>query len=608
MRINIGTLMFNMDIEDEGGTPSWGTDLGQSKINNYKFDYDDIDNVIKSLAYCSVPLDNVDIVLGKGGSRQEDYEKVLAGLFSKVQVNKMPVPDAKFVFLIIKQMNSKSGKHIGRKTLKYSKNMTYNSKAINEDCIEKIRNTLGLSDKSAWFVRSLDFIEQDTLNFNVEICDKTNPMLFANTQERKEYVENLEKKNRNENFLVAKNIIYYGIPGCGKSFCLKQKYGKDDKYVERVVFHPDYSYSDFVGQILPVSRDDENGNRHIDYKFVPGPFTRILKKAEFDICNNYYLIIEEINRGNAPAIFGDIFQLLDRKTENDVKINGGSVGESVYAINNPEIAEIVYEDSDVPIRIPDNMFVVASMNTSDQNVFTLDTAFKRRWDMKNIINNWSECKFADCYIANSLDVTWYDFVKTINEQIIDVNINSGEIGNEDKRIGAFFISEDELTDVDKFSEKVLMYLWNDAFKFHHSKIFKSNCKTLESLIIEFKKVGLDIFNFEFYKTGYSNQIYAEQKVPQLAYKIIESLAEMNLLTEDDIENLQNKDYCSKTFKEMTCQYIAKNRDDNKTSSDKIHYNAKPININNTNYYVSYEWYEDINREPLLKWYKEKINI
>ena len=144
--------------------------------------------------------------------------------------------------------------------------------------------------------------------------------------------------------------------------------------MERVVFHPDYTYSDFVGQILPRVEKDKDGNDKLKYVFTPGPFTKLLKNAQNDPGNYYYLVIEELNRGNAPAIFGEVFQLLDRKDEEDFSIE--EVGESEYGISNYEVAKEVYGDEKHQVRIPSNMFILATMNTADQNVFTLDTAFQ----------------------------------------------------------------------------------------------------------------------------------------------------------------------------------------------------------------------------------------
>ena len=272
------------------------------------------------------------------------------------------------------------------------------------------------------------------------------------------------------------NVLLYGVPGCGKSHEIRTKYCSDKKYMERVVFHPDYTYSDFVGQILP-----KTDGTTISYPFTEGPFTTILRKAIYDPEHMYYLVIEEINRGNAPAIFGEVFQLLDRED-----------GTSEYGINNFDIAKCVYgigkeEDE---IKIPSNLTILATMNTADQNVFTLDTAFKRRWNMRNIENNIAACKHANNQICGTT-VTWGFFATRINNLIID--IGEGNLSSEDNRLGAYFVKAADLPDERAFAEKILMYLWNDAFKYDRDKVFNPEYRTLEELLKGFYAVKFDVF-------------------------------------------------------------------------------------------------------------------
>lgn len=191
---------------------------------------------------------------------------------------------------------------------------------------------------------------------------------------------------------TGENILLYGVPGAGKSWTIQHEYCDDEKCMERLVFHPDYMYSDFVGQILPIVKKDDEGKEKVRYEFKPGPFTKILKKAYEDPEHSYYLVIEEINRGNAPAIFGEIFQLLDRMDEDK---EGFKKGTSEYGITNENVALEVYGDADRKVRIPANLSILGTMNTSDQNVFTLDTAFQRRWIMRMIKNSFTNHKYAD---------------------------------------------------------------------------------------------------------------------------------------------------------------------------------------------------------------------
>lgn len=276
------------------------------------------------------------------------------------------------------------------------------------------------------------------------------------------------------------NILLYGVPGSGKSFTIQSEYCADPRYIERVVFHPDYTYSDFVGQILPRV---EEGN--LKYVFTAGPFTKLLKKAYEDPGNMYYLIIEELNRGNAPAIFGEVFQLLDRK--DDDKYPKEVLGESEYNIANYDVASIVYGDPDIPVRLPSNMTILATMNTSDQNVFTLDTAFQRRWIMKHIDNRVEDAKHAKTVIEGT-SIDWGTFAEVINEHVI--RANDGLASSEDKRLGAYFATEKELQP-DRFSEKVLKYLWDDAFRMDRDYIFADGMKSLDVIISTYEKTASD---------------------------------------------------------------------------------------------------------------------
>ena len=278
----------------------------------------------------------------------------------------------------------------------------------------------------------------------------------------------------------AENILLYGVPGSGKSYEIKTKYCDDEKRMERVVFHPDYTYSDFVGQILPRVEKDKDGNDKLKYVFTPGPFTKMLKKAENDPKHYYYLVIEELNRGNAPSIFGEIFQLLDRKDEEEFPVE--EVGESEYGISNYEVAKEVYKDEKHLVRIPSNMYILATMNTADQNVFTLDTAFQRRWHMKQIENNFDKSEHSKDIIVGT-KVNWGAFATVINDMVIDINEDMAS--SEDKRLGIYFAKKKEL-EVDKFSEKVLKYLWDDAFKMDKTAIFNESYKSLEDVVSTYK--------------------------------------------------------------------------------------------------------------------------
>lgn len=307
-------------------------------------------------------------------------------------------------------------------------------------------------------------------------------------------------------------IIIYGVPGCGKSYKVDEIINKEipienerKQQVVRIVFHPDYTNSDFVGQIMPIVNDG------IEYRFKAGPFARILKHAYKEHSKVFFLVIEEINRGNAAAIFGDLFQLLDRSKD----------GFSTYSINNPDIASFImskndyYNDKiipetvvvggdkwilDMPIRLPPNLSILATMNTNDQNVFTLDNAFQRRWKIEYIPNkveyeNMSKAqKNQHNSTIGETGKKWGVFRKRINELISSGDFSFSNA--EDKQLGLFFMKVDGdinenpgVIEEKDFANKVLKYLWNDIFKRDREDIFKA--KSFGDLISNF--TGPDAF-------------------------------------------------------------------------------------------------------------------
>ena len=267
--------------------------------------------------------------------------------------------------------------------------------------------------------------------------------------------------------------IFYGAPGTGKSHKVKEiVFGKDER-TERITFHPEYDYSSFVGGYKPTMDGD-----NIKYEFVPQAFTNIYTKAWNDLDNDYYLVIEEINRGNCAEIFGDIFQLLDRT--NDYKITPSKELKEYLNIKLKDNSSV---DAD-KLLLPPNLNILATMNTSDQSLFPMDSAFKRRWDWEYIpinyeatyINYKGEEKENESanYLVTLPDGTsfkWLDFIKSVNNNWIRKNENLGM----DKCLGNYFIKSNtkEIT-LNTFINKAVFYLWNDVFKdeMEEKNIFK----------------------------------------------------------------------------------------------------------------------------------------
>lgn len=191
MIIDIGSIMFNMDVSSGGGTPSWGTDLGQSK--DHKF-LNKVNKIIVGMVYKNIPnIKDVYCPLGKGGSGQDDYEYVLAGKFDKVYVNNIRVPEAEFVLLIIKRIVGNF--HVGRRTIKYNPRIKYKESELNASCFEKMKTILGLKKFGSWFVYDIDVQNQDELHFKAIVVDKEANMTFKDAEERKIFVKNKIKES-----------------------------------------------------------------------------------------------------------------------------------------------------------------------------------------------------------------------------------------------------------------------------------------------------------------------------------------------------------------------------------------------------------------------------
>ena len=301
-----------------------------------------------------------------------------------------------------------------------------------------------------------------------------------------------------------RNWIFFGAPGTGKSFSLEQKrkalVGENEASYERVTFHPAYTYANFVGAYKPTMKKvtDANGEvkEEIAYKFVPGPFTRVLVNALNNPGKPYLLLIEEINRANVAAVFGDVFQLLDRNEKHV----------SEYPVHTSEDLRDYLAGRGVKdyekLHLPDNMFIWASMNSADQGVFPMDTAFKRRWEFEYISIDEGEDKisFRDFEVANT-KLNWNKLRKAINTALRKQHIN------EDKLMGPFFIAKrtvDTATDkefIKAFNNKVIMYLFEDAARTRREAIFApiSDALCYSEICKKFSDEGIKAFSSEVQK-------------------------------------------------------------------------------------------------------------
>lgn len=311
--------------------------------------------------------------------------------------------------------------------------------------------------------------------------------------------------------------IYFGAPGTGKSFLIDKKLKElnisDDK-IFRTVIHPEYSYCDFVGQLLPVNEQDISGEQKTVFKFKQGPFTRALAEAYSDSSKEVCLIIEELSRGNVAAIFGDIFQLLDRDSH----------FVSRYPINNKNIADSIPTIIGDNIKLPSNFNILCTVNTNDQNVFPMDTAFKRRFEWEYVATEPAKKDNSDEYdlLLNNpqiyinkkdgiIKTNWLSFYMSLNSYIVNV---MGK--NEDKQVGQFFIKFNDELCANTYSDneeicqnslqsvnqliknKLLLYLWQDV----ESRNYTSNVQS--SLFAN----GINSYNDLYNKYG-KEQIFSE---------------------------------------------------------------------------------------------------
>ncbi|MDA8912959.1 AAA family ATPase [Pseudomonadales bacterium] len=289
-----------------------------------------------------------------------------------------------------------------------------------------------------------------------------------------------------DNDLKGENVIYYGAPGTGKSHDIDSIITASNSI--RMVFHPDILYSDFVGCLKPVMDGDD-----IKYSYRPGPFILAVQKAVAAKEQHTYLVIEEINRAPAAAVFGEIFLLLDRN------INGSSR----YGINVTDPDLIAYLNDSTPgvidaenkLYLPGNLSLLATMNSSDQAVMPMDTAFKRRWKFVYKKIDFSECPKGLLEIpidTRTISITWKSFASTVNDALARAGIS------EDRLLGPWFLDGSELSTPEasraSLTGKLFMYLWDDVLRHgQQSVLFRDDLYNYGQLASEFA-AGKPIFN------------------------------------------------------------------------------------------------------------------
>ena len=398
-------------------------------------------------------------------------------------------------------------------------------------------------------LNNLFVVVADGQSYQYDIIYNKVPDAFTNWAKESLGVEIMPLVNKSSDPFDSLQQIYYGAPGTGKSHEIDEAVSVYPHI--RTTFHPDSDYASFVGTYKPTMKTNvisRNGvtttEEQIVYKFVPQAFLKAYVNAWKQMPKPYFLIIEEINRGNCAQIFGDLFQLLDRdddgyskypiEADEDIKRFLSLDKEYGFAALSDEQKMMFTEDTILKgekLSLPKNLHIWASMNTGDQSLFPIDSAFKRRWDWKYIpiADGGKEWQIEVC--GQLYD--WWEFLEKMNDIVEDAT------SSEDKKLGYYFTKADEdgIISAKRFVSKVVFYLWNDVFKDYGFDRNNTNGKPI------FKDAdGRDMTFRSFFK---SNGDVREQQVKQLFDNMLMKITS-NIVSDND-DNEDEGDSSGKDF-------------------------------------------------------------
>ena len=554
MKIDITSMFFNSRIEGQTATPAWGTSIGQNKSRACRIDdfKSEVVDMVIGMTYKSVAdIDKLDVSKGSG-----NRDIITCSVFEDVYINNKKIDNTQYVLLLVRE-HSKS--HDGRLLISYAPYIKYNG-IENQSCIDLMRQLLGCSTEGCWFVYDISIKNQSELYFSAVVVNPSSPMVYSNS---------IKSKNRSEEWkalipteeetesCITNGIsdslqqIFYGAPGTGKSNTIKCEVDQKDLPRVRTTFHPDSDYSTFVGAYKPTSVEvpvmtiigkeqipvvNANPEKKIVYEFVPQAFLKAYTGAWKNQDEPFFLIIEEINGGNCAQIFGDLFQLLDRNDETGLSDYPISPDEDIQkflltdkkygfaALTDAQKAAIPIEVQSGELMIlPKNLHIWATMNTSDQSLFPIDSAFKRRWDWQYMPisdgkKGWQIAVNGKCY-------DWWQFLQKMNDKI------GSTTNSEDKKLGYFFCkAKNGIIDAETFVGKVVFYIWNDVFK-----DFAEEAGDL------FKDIeGILTFN-KFYTIGVDRKAkVVEEKVERLLQNLgVDEIGEYHNVGEEVIDDTES---------------------------------------------------------------------
>ena len=529
MRIDFGTFAFGYRVKSGGGTPNWATALGQGKehkINNTPA----INELLKGMIYSSAPLEKISTKIGKGGNLVSGHAKnspiVIGSVFKDVYINDTHINGGKFILLITRDT---SASHFGRLRIKYGPSNTFtdNEESFsNQDFLNKAKEQLGLAEDSCWFISDINIINQSTLRLNAIIVNKFGTVDYEdsnalhnaweelippeyevpqtqNITDSEDLLSELENINNTKadnslgkvipqtcldierpvrtKKIYPLNSIIYGAPGTGKTYSTAEyaqaiisnvtldefrSIHPDRKEVMKsynnlvkngqivfTTFHQSYGYEEFIQGLIPDTTSDT-----MNFITVDGIFKRIADKAITDTQNNYVIIIDEINRANISKVFGELITLIEEDKR------WGEINQTSATLQSGDI-----------FAVPNNLYILGTMNSADKSISLIDTALRRRFD------------FVEQKPDSSLitDPEMKNILERLNRLLAD------QLGNSDLLIGHSYFMNKSISDLPKVLNNNIIPLLYEYFYDNKKKVMGvlNNAIQQTDYVIEDDKIG-----------------------------------------------------------------------------------------------------------------------